>query len=270
MTALRKVWSVLGSMRLAVCLLAAASALFFAGSIRYGAHTGIFASLNSTTLFDWLGTYGLENPGHTWWLFLLPGVLFLLAVNTGICTVERTVRIIRSRGRRSPASLIFLLSPHIMHLAFLAIIAGYFLLYTSGINSHNNILKPGIRRHLPGSTVTMELSAPSFSTADNKHNEALKGIYVDSAYTLVFHDGNKAVRKRIGLNRPCFYKGYSIHVADFSPKWALPMADQVWVNLTIRKNAGIPVFVTGVAVFAFGVLLYLLSTFVARESAAAS
>ncbi len=265
MTIPYKIWNILGSMKFAKWLLLGAAVLLFAGSICYKQTPEVFVSLNSAMLLDWLGTFGMENIGSAWWFFLLVSTLFLLGINTGICTIERMVRIIGLRNRRSVKTMLFLLAPHIMHFAFLIIMAGYLVLYTSGINSYNNILKPGLTRHLPGSSVMMELHDPLFFTARNRHNESLDGLYVDARYTLLFHDGGKTDTRKIGLNYPCLYKGYSIHVIDFNPHKTKSMTDGVWVKLTIIKNVGIPVFIGGVIIFALGVVLYTLSAFASRQ-----
>jgi len=265
MKTLYRIWNILGSMRLAKWLLLCSAVLLFAGSICYSRTPEVFVSLNSALLPDWLGTFGSENIGSTWWFFLLLCALFLLGLNTGICTIERMVRIIRLRNRRSVKTVLFLLAPHIMHFAFLIIMAGYLVLYTSGINSCNNILKPGITRRLPGSSIMLELRDPSFFTARNHLNESLDGLYVNARYTLLFRDGDKIDTRIIGLNRPCIYKGYSIHVVDFHPLQAKSMTDGVWIRLTIIKNMGIPLFIGGVIIFFFGVVIYTLATFAGRH-----
>jgi len=265
MRTIKVIWNILGGMSFALWSLLFAAVLCFAGSICYGRNPEIFVALNSTMLRDWLETFGVENIAHTWWLFLLLGVLFFLGINTALCTAERMIRIMRLKKRRSMKAMLFLLAPHIMHIAFLVIMAGYLALYTSGINSYNNILGPGIKRYLPGSSIMMELSDPSFSKARHQHNEYIEDLYVEAGYKLLFHDGNKTGVRRIGLNRPCFYRGYSIHVADFNPKKTTSMTNNVWVNLTIRKNMGIPLFMAGVIIFALGVFLYTLSVFTKRK-----
>jgi cytochrome c biogenesis protein ResB len=267
MNRLKHAWDALGSMRFAVYLLASCSGLFMAGAIFYRLKPGIFLPLNSTMLFEWLGTYGISNSGHTWWFFLLIGIFFFLGINTFLCTLERMIALIKLRNRRSLKSLLYLLSPHIMHIAFLVLIVGYLVLYTFGVNSYNNILKPGFKRQISGSNITMEIRNPSFSTVSRKQNEFLEGRHISAAYTLVLHDAGRTVQKRLALNSPCLYKGYSIHVADFNPPRAKSMTSAVWVNLTIRKNAGIPIFMTGIVLFAAGICLYLLSAFTNGQQA---
>jgi hypothetical protein len=261
MMVLIKIWKLLGSVRFALWLLGCAAALFFVGTVYYRSAPDIFIALNSTMLFDWFRTYGIGNPGRTWWFFLLMAVFFLLAVNTTVCTIGRMIRIVRSRNHRSRRTTLFLLSPHIVHIAFLVIVAGYFLLYTSGINSYNNILKPGFRRPLPGTSITVELRDASFTVANSRWNESLAGLHVGAVFTLLFHNGNRTDRRRVGLNNPCIYKGYSLHVIDFNPPRTESMTPNVWVRMTIRKNPGIPLFIAGVIIFASGVLLYAWSVF---------
>lgn len=265
MTALRRVWNILGSMSFGTWLLLCVAVLFFTGSIFYEQKPEVFVSLNSAMLPDWFRTFGIGNIGYTWWFFVALIFLFLLGLSTGICTLQRMIRIIGSRNNRSIKATLFLLSPHIIHLAFLVIMLGYLSLYTFGINSYNNILKPGFSKCLPGSSITMELRDPSFSMAHNLHNKSLQGLHVGAEYTLLFHDGEKTDMRKVGLNRPCIYKGYSIHVVDFNPQRTESMTDGVWVKLTIIKNMGIPIFMIGVLIFAAGVFLYILSAFTSRQ-----
>ncbi|MDI9612264.1 MAG: hypothetical protein QM330_04250 [Acidobacteriota bacterium] len=261
MSRLKRALDALGSMRFAVYLLAATSILFMAGALCYRLKPAVFTPLNSTMLFEWLATYGIMNARHTWWFFLLIGIFFFLGVNTFLCTLVRMMALIKLRNRRSLKSLLYLLSPHIMHIAFLVIILGYLVLYTFGVNSYNNILKPGYRRPLPGSEIMIEIRNPSFATVAHKHNDFLNRLHISANYELVLHDEGKTVRKNLGLNSPCLYKGYSIHVADFNPSRVQSTTRSIWVNLTIRKNVGIPIFMAGIVLFAVGVFLYLLSAF---------
>jgi hypothetical protein len=265
MTTLLRIWHGLGSTRLALWLLAAVAALFFTGSVYYGIDPEHNVALNTAMLFDWLKTNRWEYFSQTWWFFLLLGVLTLLGVNTGICTLERTAAIIRSRRQRSRRAFLFLLAPHILHMAFLVIITGYLALYTTGLDSRNHILKPGFLRPLPGSAVMMELRDPSFTAVVNPHNESLTGLHVAADFTLLFHEGGRTEVRRIGLNSPCFYKGYSIHVMEFNPKWSISVTKDVWVNLTIRKSWGIALFMAGIVLFAGGVFLYAWSAFARRQ-----
>jgi len=257
MSMISKMLHALGSIRFAVYLLLCTAVLLFTGSVCQNIEPGIFVPLNSLMLFDWLRTFGLENPSRTWWFFLLITVLLLLGINTFICTALRTAKIIGLRNHKSIMAMLFTLSPHIMHFAFLILMTGYFVLYTCGINSYNNIMKPGIQRHVPGSDIRMELREASFYPVDHSVNESLKDMHVDAKCTVVFFDGDKTDMRTAGLNRPCFYKGYSIHVADFNPKKAKSMPKDVWINFTIRKNAGIPLFIAGIIIFTVGVLLYV-------------
>jgi hypothetical protein len=268
MTRPKAIWNTLGSMTLAVYLLASTSVLFMAGAVYYHIRPEIFVPLNSSMLFEWIETFGFANLPYTWWFFLLIAVFFLMGINTFLCTLERIMAIIRLRNRRSIRSLLYLLSPHIMHIAFLVIIAGYLALYTLGVNSYNNIYKPGFRRQLPLSSISMEICDPTFSIAPHIMNDFLERLYVSATYTLIFHDGNRTVRKKVGLNNPCLYKGYSIHIEDFNPSRAGSKTNNIWVNFTIRRNIGIPIFMAGIILFAAGVFLYVLSAFTSGLKAA--
>ncbi len=266
MSMIGKMIDALGSIRFAVYLLLCTAVLLFTGSVYQDIEPGIFIPLNSLMLFDWLRTFGLENPSRTWWFFLLLMVLLLLGINTFICTALRTAKIISRRRHKSIMALLSTLSPHIMHFAFLILMTGYLVLYTCGINSYNNIMKPGIQRHVPGSDIKMELREVSFCPVDHSVNESLKDMYVNVKCTIVFFDGDKTDMRTVGLNRPCLYKGYSIHVVDFHPTKAKSKSKDIWINFTIRKNAGIPLFFAGIIIFTVGVLLYVTSVLSKRKA----
>ncbi|MBN2041877.1 MAG: hypothetical protein JW864_17710 [Spirochaetes bacterium] len=261
MKIIRKTIEISGSMTFAKYLLGAITLVLFTGSLYYQIDNEIFIPLNYLGMFEWINTFGFENPAYTWWFLVFVLLMVLLGINTFACTIDRLLKIFsKFRNIKSIKSKIFLLAPHIMHFSFIVLMLGYFSLYAFGINTYNNILRPGISGILPGTEVKMEIKDHRFMIYSGEVNENFKGIHIDAEFDLSFTDNGKEVIKTTGLNSPCFYKGYSIHLADFNPKSARGMTKTVWANLTIRKNAGIPLFIAGVIIFVTGVFLYAAST----------
>ena len=263
MEKIKKIISFLGSMAAAKFLLLAVSIVLFAGSIFYHLKNEIFIPLNSKGLFDWMMTYGFEYPLYTWWFFLFVVLIAILGINTFFCTLDRLVKIISKFGNISSVKTkLFLLSPHIMHLSFIVLMLGYFSLYALGINTYNNIIKYGLPAKLRGADVKIELRNANLVPHESTVNEFINKVYLNPEYELAFIENGKETIRTVGLNRPCFYKGYSIHLAKFRPtKAGSAMFKDVWINLTIRKNAGIPLFIAGVILFMAGVVLYILFVF---------
>jgi hypothetical protein len=252
---------IVGSLRAAKYILAGSTVTLFTGSIYYNISNEIFIPLNRMGMFRWMSTYGFENPLYTWWFFLFVVLMVVLGLNTLFCTLDRLVKIIgRFKDIRKFKTKLYLLAPHIMHFSFMVLMIGYFSLYAFGINTYDNILRKGIPSLLPGTDVKIELKEHRFTPYNSDTNAILKGKYLAAEFDLLFSDNESEVIKTAGCNAPCYYRGYSIHVAEFNPKSARYMTKTVWVNLTIRKNVGIPLFLTGVIIFVIGVFLYAASS----------
>ena len=75
-------------------------------------------------LFEWL----TETPvAVSWWLWAAIGVLGLLVVNTGLCSIESI------RGRYRNTRLLILIAPQIMHAGFLLIVLAHLLSASGGM-----------------------------------------------------------------------------------------------------------------------------------------
>ncbi len=91
-TRMERIWKALGSVDLAVVLLLLLVGDTAVGSLALRFGDNPFRSFNDSGLIDWVQTYGLHNLPETWWFFLLLPLLFLLALNTFVCTTLRRAR----------------------------------------------------------------------------------------------------------------------------------------------------------------------------------
>ena len=88
---IKRIWDFLGDIRLSFWLLLAAAALFLAGMFHSSFDYSYFRAMNELRIQDWLARELPSRPGANWWLPLLVCVLFLLGVNTVICTINRVI-----------------------------------------------------------------------------------------------------------------------------------------------------------------------------------
>ncbi len=262
-----KIISFLGNIKFARWLLFLLSMDLFIGSIVYHYRSEVFVPLNTKSLWDWLQTYGQNNLEVTWWFYLFIVVMFMLGANTFFCTIERTWLILtRYKKMKGERTLILILSPHIMHLSFIILLLGYFFLYSFGINSYNNIIKPGFPVTIKGTEMQINFLKFKAEPYKSKLYSGLNKKYIDPQVALTIQSGCTAVRKVLSINSPIYHKGYSIHMEAFNPKSNRSMTNETWVNLTIRKNAGIPMFIMGVVLFLVGTALYVVLNFKNRNS----
>ena len=230
-----------------------------AGFFIFQAHPQHFGPLNRLSLMDWIATYGLHNLHTTWWFFAFLLLLAGLVLNSLACTVNRLAA--WARPGKTPADRLghwLALAPHLMHIAFIVILASHLVNYVVGVNDQNNILRQGDSLRLPGSNIQLRLDGVE---NDFYHGQRLKFYQkrpLSQRVRLTFSeaDGRQSA-KDLGVNSPIWHAGYSIHLKAYAPDHEGGMKRTPFVNLIIRKDPGIRLFVAGTALFVVGLLAYL-------------
>ncbi len=128
---IRKLWNVIGDIRLSFWLLLAAAALFFTGSLYTSLDFSYFKAMNELRIQDWLSRELPARPGANWWLVPLFAVLFLLGVNTVICTLNRVIALFSARTKTDYRFVLALL-PSVVHLLFITVMLGHAVTITMG------------------------------------------------------------------------------------------------------------------------------------------
>ena len=258
---LEKIWKALGSVELAVVVLfllvVDTGAGFFA--LRFG--TNPFRYFNETGLVKWIQTYGLHHRNETWWFFLLLGLLFVLALNTFVCTTLRVGAILKARSAMSGIRLLFKLSPHIMHYAFIVILLGFLssTLFAYVLPNNPLVSEKGARLHPTDLSVVLEELHIDYYRGTRL--PAWNKRALDARAKLRFIDGSGSVvhRDAVSINRPARFRGFSIHLKDFGPRnEGGGMERRPYVNLIIKKDPGLTLYFTGTALFVTGLGLYLV------------
>jgi hypothetical protein len=257
MNSIRRFWKFTGDTRVSLCLIYALFADILIGSMVMKDHPELFHSLNNQSLQEWILSCGERNMHLACWLFVALFLLLCLAVTTTICGINKLIAIIRSPGWHGQWRELPELAPFILHLGFLMLLIGQLASHTIGVNSHGNILIVGGAINIPG-TETKILLKDLKITFFGKSTTFLgmENSPCDCSATLSFVDSTGSHERRISLNQPCWYRGWSLFIEDFYPK-TKNSARTSFINLTIRNDPGIILITAGALVFGLGLAMYL-------------
>ena len=264
---LKKMWRRLGSIHLTVvlCLL-----LFVDLSVGYlclNRNTILFAPLNDIGLATWIQTYGKHNLTHTLWFFVLLGLLTLLCVNTFVCTTDRVAALIARRRHFSPQRLALKFAPHIMHYAMIVILVGYLCSYLFARVYEPLTLIPGKPTRLAGTELQITLAEldPVYYTGSRL--PAFEDRVLQPRASLRLVDGDRQQTSMITINRPLRYHGYSFFLKDFRPKKRKGgMNRTVRIDLTIRRDPGVMLYLVGIMLFTAGLAMYVAEWMFVRKT----
>ena len=252
------VWRFFGSATLSIWLLLGLVAVLCCGYFLFEAEPLVYQPLNRLLLWDWIVSYGWSALRNTWWFFAFLVLLGLLVSNTLVCTWQKVAALARrgARGGRLDYALRF--SPHVMHLAFIVILASHLVTYVFGLNLQNNVVLPNREVTIPGSRIKLELVGIKSEFYQGDRLPFFRGRALTQDISLLFTgpDG-KAMRKSLAYNSPIWFNGYSIHLKNYFPKAKKSMRRRPYANLIIRRDPGVKTFFAGTLVFAVGLLAYL-------------
>ena len=267
MIKLNRLWQLLGSIHLTVILCLLLTVDLGIGYLCLDRHTILFAPLNDIGLATWIQTYGRYNLTYTMWFFVLLGLLTLLCVNTFVCTTDRVTILLAKRRLLGVRRLFFKFAPHVMHYAMIVILIGYLCSYLFAQVLETRTLVPGVPISLPDTDARIELVAfnPVYYRSDRLpafENRVLKPLA-----TIRLMDGERTSTAVLQCTRPLRFKGYSIFLKDFSPKKEFGgMNRQIRVDLSIRKDPGVPLYLAGLLIFTAGLGMYLTELMVSRKT----
>ena len=141
---LRSLWKFFGIVNLTIWLLLAISLNLAVGSQYAKQFREIFNQMNYLRFQDWVGQHSLTE---SWWVWTLLFLLVLFGLNTAVCTTDRLITLVRRRGEYGTGAFALLISPSLMHLCFLVVIAGH-AVSLFGIQVRSAPVTPGARLSL--------------------------------------------------------------------------------------------------------------------------
>lgn len=224
-------------------LLLMASALLFSGAIVTDFNSDLLRKLNFITFQRWFPEHYMYPLLYVW-IALLFAVLFLLAVNTLLCTIVYVKNTLISWiSARKWAIVMF-------HICFLIFLSGHFIYGFTG-ESEKAIAERGISTDLP----TVGLSIVPLSVEKRVATVYGKDIPMATEATITVTDGGER-RKTIhpATLRPKCAFGYSFHLSMNEKN----LGDSQ-ISIIVRKGYAPHLFALGGIVAVIAILLYIPS-----------
>jgi hypothetical protein len=217
----------------------------------------LFSPLNDIGLTAWTKTYGGHQLEYTAWFFVLLILLALFCVNTFVCTTDRVLRLVRLRSHYKTKRFFFRFAPHVMHYALIIILSGYLGSYMFAHVLDTRTLIPGASMTLPGTESKILLKSFDPKYYQGTRLAAFHKHVLKPKARLLLIDGEHRQTAILQYNRPVRFKGYGIFLKDFSPKKQGGMGMKTRIDLSIRKDPGVFLYLIGMLIFTAGMVGYL-------------
>jgi len=259
---MKKIWQTLGSIRLTILILWLLVGDLAGGYLSLSGSEKIFRPLNDLGLIEWVATYGKTYPGRTVWLAGLFVLLLILGLNTFVCTTDRVAVLVKNRRYFTNRLRFYLKFPvHITHYALLFILTGYLLSYLYAFTCSSVIIVLKHEARIPGTDISVRLESLEIDYYRGDRLAFLNDRAFDVQAGLRFTSGRDQTGKTIALNRPCRFRGLSLHLDKFGPASRTAMQKQPYIRLVVKKDPGLKLYFGGTLLFIIGLGLYLWQWF---------
>ena len=200
--ALRRLWKLCCSLKLAIVLASATTLVAMTGSLVLEDHPGVFRTMDRHILFDWLAGIGRQHPGLSVWVLLSGVLLVLLGLNTLCCFID-WLRHLRGRWRKT--------GEYLLHLGFVLVLIAYLWGSLAGSRSQGLLLRQGQLRQVPGMPGYFLRLGRTRTVFDNE------GRLVDLRTHLTLLRGdNPVARHVVHINSPLLWHGLDVLAASFT------------------------------------------------------
>jgi hypothetical protein len=153
-----------------------------------------------------------------------------------------------------------------MHYAVIVILVGYLCSYLFAQVLDTRTLVPGVPMRLPGTSAQITLIELAPEYYRNDRLPAFENRVLKPRAVLQLVEGEYTRIAVLGCNRPLRFKGYGIFMKDFAPKKkGGAMNRRERVDLSIRKDPGVGLYLAGLFIFTTGLVMYLAEWMVFRQ-----
>lgn len=242
-----RLWRLLTSLKLAIVLASAATALIMAGSVLMPFNPRTFASLDSMILSHWLQSFGRDAWGLSWWIPLAGILLLLLWLNTLCCFLDWIFHL-RSRWRKT--------GEYLLHLGFVLFFSAYLWGSLAGFRQEGLQVYVGQTAPTPrpGLIVRVNRLDPLYNS---------QGRPMDMLTSLSLLQGDREVAStQARANHPLLWRGMVILPTSMGEGWlrgSRGVQRMPYTVLTVNYDPGVRIAAGGGAAMALGVLLALVS-----------
>lgn len=240
---IKRLWTTIASIRLTLWLLVLLTVNLFIGSL-YAKFLPVFGKLNAELFPAWLLAHG---DLHSWWIFTLFGLLFLLFANTTACTLDRLMFLLQRRKNHPRAIFALLLAPSIMHFCFLFIVGGHALTEFTGS-----------KQRVPAVAGEQIRVGDREITLLDRHDDywqapQLAGKLKQTMATLELRKGDDIEQRRIAILEPLYWQGYTLHLGMAGKPGTAELPP---LAITIKKDPGLLLILIGNTVLCLLMLWY--------------
>ncbi len=267
-----RIWQLAGNIYLTMGIIGCMVADLVWGYGKLKVHQDMFIPINDRGFTAWAATWGSESLAITLWLFILVGLMALLSINTFVCTTDRVFTLVRFRYRfKSWWRFCLRLGPHVMHYAMLIMFLGYLVSYLFSGTHLGKILLPEKSIFVNGVKITLkQMDIKYYEGTRMPH---LQGRVIDVKAAILFEDARGKSFQTIAHNRPAIFRGLSVHLRDFSPKYkgmGMGGPPRQYINVTVKQDPGMKFYFAGMGLFILGLFMYTgEKLFVTKPAAAA-
>jgi len=200
---MKRILDVAGDLRVAFWLMLVAGGVMWAGSIYASINYSLIDSLNGIPFGQWFADKGIKNISVTWWIPAMFFIFFLLGINTLACTLRRIMALVPRRESLGTKKFMVLLSPSLIHLLFMLMLAGHFLSFT--VVRQNKIpVTEGVKMLING---IGNADVVSVKNEFFPETSLLKNRISQSIVELSFNENGKQIPARISFMEPVMVKG---------------------------------------------------------------
>ncbi len=196
-----RIWNTLCSLKLAVVLASAATAVIMGGSLLMPGRPGLFGAMDRQLLGEWFSGPAAMRLGETWWVYLAAVLILGLGVNALCCFLDWLAHL-RQRWRKT--------GEYLIHLGFVLVLAAYAWGSVSGFRGEEIKVRAGETVALPGMPghyLRLEGFEPRVGAG---------GRPLDMINRLVLLQGERELRREtVRINHPLTWKGVSVLAASF-------------------------------------------------------
>jgi len=265
---MQRIWSFFSSIRLTLYLTYAITIDVITGSLVLIGNRDIYNGIDRVVLVDWWLNTGSRHLGVTWWIPLLVFLVFLFAINTLVCSIDRLIPICRFYFREQIEKVtiggkdmdeedptlfnkrksLAPFYPYIAHIGFLVALIGHLVGSTSGFKSYGNVIAEGAAVEVPNNR-GLYLLLDRFDVRMHRYGypEEMK------SYVRLLEENKVVAEKVVEVNSPLIYKGLAFYASDFQQA----PDGRFYVAFDVIKDPGVWILFTGLFIFTIGILLTL-------------
>lgn len=199
-------WALGCSLKLAIALATATTALIMAGSLVMHFNPAVFAGMEQDILSRWLVQAWHQAPHLVFWIPLSGLCVLLFAINTLCCLIDWLLKI-RGRWRKT--------GEYLIHIGFILLLTAYLWGSVSGFRS-------GPQRIFPGESLTIA-GMPEYSLLLEEFTPLLEpsGRPLDMINRVsLWKNGRQVKSARVRINHPLIHDGLVILPASFGQEFA--------------------------------------------------